>query len=310
MLDLSKRTVQLLVIASVVVSGGLVGCAGYPKAVTDANAAIEAAKAAGKDKQCPDEFNAAEKAKAEAYALCSPCDQSKAIAKANEAIAKAKALCPAKPVAVVEAPVPPKPAPPAAPAPAPAPTVSLSASPNSIQKGQCSNLTWSSANTTSVTIDQGIGKVDSSGSKQVCPDKTTQYNIAVVGQSGAASGVTTVMVNKVIEQISLHINFDFNKSTIKAAEDADLQKAIAFAKKYAGTRITLVGFTDSVGSDKYNQGLSERRAQAVKDYLTSHGIDGSRIEASGRGKADPVASNDTEKGRAENRRVEISALSD
>ena len=107
------------------------------------------------------------------------------------------------------------------------------------------------------------------------------------------------------DKLALHVNFDFNKATIRKGEDAELQKAVAFIKKYPGSEVSLVGYTDSIGGDAYNLKLSEKRAQAVKDYLASHGIDGSKISASGRGKADPIGDNKTEKGRAENRRVDI-----
>ena len=69
--------------------------------------------------------------------------------------------------------------------------------------------------------------------------------------------------------------------------------------------IDLVGYTDSMGSEAYNQKLSERRAQAVYQYLVSRGINGSIIDVMGRGELDPVASNETEEGRALNRRVDI-----
>ncbi len=70
--------------------------------------------------------------------------------------------------------------------------------------------------------------------------------------------------------------------------------------------IKVVGYTDSVGTDAYNQQLSIRRANAVKDYMVSEGVDPGIIDAKGMGEADPVASNKTAAGRAENRRVEIS----
>ena len=76
----------------------------------------------------------------------------------------------------------------------------------------------------------------------------------------------------------------------------------------APTAVIIVeGYTDSIGSDAYNLRLSERRAQAVRDYLIELGIKPSRITTKGYGKARPVASNETKEGRAENRRVEILA---
>jgi OOP family OmpA-OmpF porin len=72
--------------------------------------------------------------------------------------------------------------------------------------------------------------------------------------------------------------------------------------------VEVAGHTDSTGSETYNQGLSERRANSVKDYLTSQGVTATRLSAKGYGEAQPVASNDTKEGRAENRRVELIVL--
>ena len=93
----TRRSLLTIGIPLLLVSA-FIGCA-YPKEVKQANELIEAARAAGKDKQCPNEFMAAENLKNQAYALCKQCDMDKAIALANEAIARANALCPSKPVA-------------------------------------------------------------------------------------------------------------------------------------------------------------------------------------------------------------------
>jgi OOP family OmpA-OmpF porin len=102
--------------------------------------------------------------------------------------------------------------------------------------------------------------------------------------------------------------FDFDKATLRTEASADLDAAIA---KYQGNAslvsMSVVGHTDSVGSDAYNQDLSERRAAAVRDYLVAKGIDGSKIQASGRGESSPIASNQTAEGRQKNRRVDITA---
>ncbi|HLS83036.1 MAG TPA: OmpA family protein, partial [Arenimonas sp.] len=79
-------------------------------------------------------------------------------------------------------------------------------------------------------------------------------------------------------------------------------------KEYDQTLIEVAGHTDSVGSDAYNQKLSERRAQAVADYLISRGVSGTRLMVIGAGESHPVASNETEAGRAENRRVELTIV--
>jgi OOP family OmpA-OmpF porin len=116
---------------------------------------------------------------------------------------------------------------------------------------------------------------------------------------------------KVIDKIILHVLFDLDKSTLKLSSLDELQKAVAFVKKYPGANVRLDGYTDSLGTDAYNIKLSERRAAAVRDYLIKEaGVDSSKITAVGHGKADPVADNKTAEGRAKNRRVEVSILSD
>jgi|GEM_PF-1054904 len=108
-------------------------------------------------------------------------------------------------------------------------------------------------------------------------------------------------------KLTLHINFDFDKAEIKPEFEPDLKKAAAFIRKNEKVPYILIeGYTDSVGDDAYNLDLSERRAQAVKQALVDmYGIDADRLVAKGGGESNPVASNDTEEGRYQNRRVEI-----
>jgi OOP family OmpA-OmpF porin len=111
--------------------------------------------------------------------------------------------------------------------------------------------------------------------------------------------------------LTLQVLFDVDKSSITEAGQKELQKAVAFVKKYPGAKIEVGGHTDSTGPDAYNQKLSERRATAVKDYLIKEaGVESSKIAAVGYGEAKPVADNKTAAGRAQNRRVEILILSD
>jgi len=104
------------------------------------------------------------------------------------------------------------------------------------------------------------------------------------------------------------VNFDFNKADIRPEARPILDEAISTLKEYKDITLSVEGHTDSIGSDAYNQKLSVRRAQAVADYLEKGGITASRMTIKGFGESQPVASNDTAEGRAENRRVELRIL--
>ena len=101
---------------------------------------------------------------------------------------------------------------------------------------------------------------------------------------------------------------DIAKSLAEPTKDslAVLDQAVDTLQRYPNVRVTVAGYTDSVGTDVYNQGLSERRAKIVYDYLTTHGISASRLDGPiGHGKNDPIDTNDTDAGRARNRRTEL-----
>jgi OOP family OmpA-OmpF porin len=100
-------------------------------------------------------------------------------------------------------------------------------------------------------------------------------------------------------------HFDFNKATLKPEGMAKLDEAATVMTENADLTVSVEGHTDSVGSDAYNQKLSERRAQAAVDYLVSKGVDASRLQAVGYGESKPATSNDTAEGRAQNRRVDL-----
>ena len=122
---------------------------------------------------------------------------------------------------------------------------------------------------------------------------------------------------RVIDHLTIHVNFDFDKSNIRKADEADLKKAIDFVREYRGDKVELEGHTDGKGTEQYNQRLSERRVEAVRQYLIKEGaVDRARISARGYGKSRPIAPNKTKdgkdnpEGRAENRRVEILIISE
>ncbi len=127
-----------------------------------------------------------------------------------------------------------------------------------------------------------------------CPDSTAGQ---AVGPDGCPVPLTIDLKG---------VNFDFDKATLRPDAVAILDEAVAILTKYPELKVAVAGHTDSVGSEQYNQGLSERRARTVFDYLTGHGIDAGRlIGPQGFGESKPIDTNDTKEGRANNRRTEL-----
>ncbi|KQR71756.1 OmpA family protein [Pedobacter sp. Leaf176] len=109
----------------------------------------------------------------------------------------------------------------------------------------------------------------------------------------------------IIVKFDSGILFDFDKTALKDAAKTNVQSLAASLNQYPDTDIKIIGHTDSRGTEQYNQGLSERRAAAVKAYAVSQGVPSSRLVTIGKGFAEPIADNETDAGRAANRRVEI-----
>jgi len=335
----------MTILGALVAVGGLSGCAGYEvntkkgaipgyyihSEMQQSERAVDTARSAGKDKECPAEFKAAEDAKNKAYDVYRACHTEEGIALAKKAASMVDSLCPPKPVA-------PKPVPVVVPPPA-LPKATISANPASIEKSGTTTLAWSSENASECTIMPGVGSVSNSGSKVVSPAASTTYKIACKGDGGTAESSTAVNVTQppadsdkdgvidtydkcpntplgtkvdkdgcpVIECKSAKIDIDFatNKYEILPSHHAELDKVAAKLNKFLKATAAIEGNTDNVGSPAYNQKLSERRANAVKNYLTEkHGIAANRLSAKGFGETKPVDTNKTAEGRSKNRRVD------
>ena len=145
---------------------------------------------------------------------------------------------------------------------------------------------------------------------------------AIGGAAGAAVGAVmdsqaedlqdrlpNARVERVGEGIAVTFDsgilFAVNQATLQPAGQQNLRDLVASLEEYEGTEVLVVGHTDSTGETAYNQGLSERRADAARNFLTGAGLEAGRVRAMGRGEEEPIASNDTEAGRQANRRVEI-----
>ena len=131
-----------------------------------------------------------------------------------------------------------------------------------------------------------------------------EKNLAPEIQSGQAR-VQKLSDQVVLVTMTSQTAFDTDSSAIKPGFHSTLDKLADVVVRYGKTTLTVVGHTDNVGSNDYNQKLSERRALSVAQFLESRRVNGMRLATAGRGELDPVASNASESGRQANRRVEI-----
>ncbi len=133
----------------------------------------------------------------------------------------------------------------------------------------------------------GDGIVDS---KDECPQTPKGYQVDTKGCP---------------KSVTLHINFAFASNLIPTSAAQDVINLTKFMKDNPAANITIVGHTDIIGNDERNQPRSEARARALGDKLIANGIDANRIKTSGKGSKEPIATNNTDAGRAQNRRIEV-----
>ena len=162
---------------------------------------------------------------------------------------------------------------------------------------------WRNANWTPATAAPGCGPAPAPAPASAVtppppPAPAVAPRAAPAPQAPAASKVT----------YAADAFFDFDKATLKPAGKAKLDDLVGKVKGINLEVIIAVGHTDSVGSDVYNQKLSVKRAESVKAYLVSKGIEKNRIYTEGKGEKQPVADNKTNEGRGKNRRVEIEVV--
>ena len=125
-----------------------------------------------------------------------------------------------------------------------------------------------------------------------------------IQQSVAGADVTRVGEGVVVTFAS-GLLFDVDSSRLRAESKKNLDNLASSLSSFGDSKLLLVGHTDSQGSDEYNLSLSRRRADAVGSYLESRGVSSMRVQTSGRGETEPIATNDSDSGRQQNRRVEV-----
>jgi peptidoglycan-associated lipoprotein len=234
----------------------------------------------------------------------------------------------------VAPPPPPAPPPPVVQPPAPtpaAPTVAqFTAEPTSIQRGQTSTLRWEvTGSVTNVSINQGIGTVQSTGSSRVSPSDSTTYTLTATGPGGSITGSATVNVSapppppppvqeapKVTIDVAIASNvqdayFDYDKTDIRSDARDVLSRNAAALKSiladFPNASIVIEGHCDERGSAEYNLGLGDRRASAAKEFLQGLGVPVDRLKTISYGKERPQCTEQDESCWQKNRRVHFAA---
>jgi peptidoglycan-associated lipoprotein len=203
--------------------------------------------------------------------------------------------------------------PPTPPPPPSAPTATLAASPNVIQRGQTTVLSWQTSNSTDITI-AGLGAVPASGSRSVTPDTSTTYTLEAKGPGGTQDASARVTVNPrtvsatpsptdadLFSKNVKDVFFDYDKSNIRPNEVSATQGDASFLQQHPSIKILVEGHCDDRGSDEYNIALGTSRAESVRQSLLQQGISADRIKTISYGKERPLCAQENEQCWQENR---------
>jgi peptidoglycan-associated lipoprotein len=214
-----------------------------------------------------------------------------------------------------------KPAPPQAEtapmATAPAPTAQITATPTSISAGDQIVLSWRTTDADSFTID-GIGQVPSGGVKNVQPTSSTSYHLVARGPGGVAESTARVTVSGapavsaptsgMSDDQAFHANvqdifYDYDSADIRSDAQSTLSRDAAYLNSHPDIRFIIGGYCDERGSNEYNLGLGQNRAEAAKNALVNAGVSASRIRVISYGKEKPFCTQSTEDCWQQNRRA-------
>jgi peptidoglycan-associated lipoprotein len=215
--------------------------------------------------------------------------------------------CSGKKLAPVAQPAVPPPAP-------PAPTATLSASPDVLQQGQSSVLSWQTSNATDINID-GLGTVPASGSRTVTPGASRTYTLTAQGAGGRKEISARITVNPATQSAApipnqgdlfaknvKDVYFNFDDARIRSDETPVTQNDAQFLSQHPDDKVLIEGHCDDRGSELYNLALGTKRAESAKEALIQQGIDSSRIKTISYGKEKPFCEQENEQCWQENRR--------
>jgi outer membrane protein OmpA-like peptidoglycan-associated protein len=292
---------SLVVMAGMFIAGCVIQ---EPRPITEigrARKALDDARRAGKADCAPDKFDALEQRYLVARGVYYACNDAEAIRLAQAIAADANALaCP-------QPPAPPN-RPPVCRLTVPAQgqageAVTLDASGSSDPDGDPLSYTWDfgdgtpPARTTTPRTTHSYARVGGYAVKVTVDDGK--------GGSCTATAQVPIVQKFVLTETAGKVLFDFNKATLKPEAKNQLARVLQVLKDQPGAQVDIAGHTDGVGSDAYNMKLGKARADSVANYLAQNGVPRQNIRTESFGKRQPVASNATAEGRAQNRRVEI-----
>lgn len=207
--------------------------------------------------------------------------------------------------------------PPTPPAP-PAPTATMAATPDVINQGQSTELTWHTTNANSITIS-GLGTVAPSGSQTITPGNSTTYTLTAKGDGGTQDATTRVTVNPVaakavapsmsdqdlFAQIVKDVYFDYNKSDVRNDQASSAHGDGSFLAQHSDLKVVIEGHCDDRGSEEYNLALGDSRANSLRSTLIAEGVSADRIKTISYGKEHPFCSQDNEECWQQNRRDHV-----
>lgn len=303
---LNVKLIRMMLFLILIVAAFTAGCVIQdPQALTDlskANSAIASAEEKGAKERFPDEFAALESRYLEARGTFYACKEDAASEMARALVADANALAEKR----VEAPMPPMPSnkPPVARFSGP-----LAGNINSL-------LTFNAADSSDPDGDKLTYKWDfgdGTMSTYTFPVATHRFarigNYTVMltvddGRGGMDSTSANIKVSS-MQVIQSDVLFHHDKYNLKPTAREKLDKIVGHLMANPKQTVHVVGHTDSSGTDAYNMKLSERRANSVRDYFIANGVAANRISIAWKGESEPIATNKTKEGRAQNRRAEI-----
>jgi peptidoglycan-associated lipoprotein len=203
--------------------------------------------------------------------------------------------------------------PPAAPPAPQTPTATLAATPDVIQQGQTTTLTWQTQNASEITIN-GLGTVPASGSQSVSPNSSTTYTLIAKGSGGTQNASARVTVNAPVARSTpapseeelfarsvKDVMFDYDKATIRTDQAPTANNDAAFLLQHPSIKVLVEGHCDDRGSEEYNLALGTSRAESLKRVLQQQGVSEDRVKTISYGKEKPFCNDDNEQCWQQNR---------